>query len=257
MRIFLLGLISTLLSCSYSDRNIAKMAANDLELKYAQAITSSIVEKSFSEIEPYVTPELSEKSFLDNVDKMAASVPTMPVTIEVFQVTTTNLDNLLTKEIRFELTFSNDQRNILNLYTRGKAEAEKIVGFHFQDGAVIKNLTSFKLNDKPFTNYVFLILSVAAQLVVIIAAIGCLLLRPKRWLVWLIFISFGLILFELNWATNHIDIQPLRATMLAGYISKKGLEYSPWFIGFALPIGAIIFLKLYGKQVAVKIKRQA
>ncbi len=82
--------------------------------------------------------------------------------------------------------------------------------------------------------------------------------RPeiRKWGLWLIFISMGFVLFELDWVNNHIDIQLLRAVTLAGYISKKGFEYSPWFVGFSIPIGAIVFLTIYSRPLLAKIKKK-
>jgi hypothetical protein len=60
-----------------------------------------------------------------------------------------------------------------------------------------------------------------------------------RW-IWFIFISVGIIQFDLNWTTGRMGLRPV-ALILFGSQFSHPPDFVPWVLSTSVPIGAILF----------------
>jgi hypothetical protein len=244
-----LSLNLVLSSCSYTNRGLAKSVVSPSEQGLATEITEAITDKSFEKLRPFASSYLTESSFVASLSQMTWFVPAKPTSIEPFFVEMGNKDGQALKYIRFELIFPTGQKSILNLYIGKDNGTEQIFGLNFQDAAAIQKKNEFTLQNRSVIDFVFLFLSVGVVIVILAMALVCVILRPKRWILWLIFILQGFSIFDLNWASDKVSFEPFRILMLGGSVSKGGLEYSPWLVDFSIPIGAILFFLKFRSQI--------
>jgi hypothetical protein len=81
----------------------------------------------------------------------------------------------------------------------------------------------------------------AVPLLIIVALIICIRSRIRRKWLWIIFILLGFIRFRFDWASGHFDVQPVSVALFGASFFRPS-PYAPWILGFAIPVGAIIFL---------------
>jgi hypothetical protein len=117
-----------------------------------------------------------------------------------------------------------------------------VFGCHFAlipDSLAVLN--RFSLRGKTPFQYGFLLLCAAVPAFIIYTLVLCMRTRLRRKWVWVVFILFGLVQFQMNWTTGEWGIQPL-SLLLLGASAFRANMYAPWIITFALPIGAMLFL---------------
>ncbi|MBO0695369.1 MAG: hypothetical protein J2P56_04615, partial [Verrucomicrobia bacterium] len=117
-----------------------------------------------------------------------------------------------------------------------------ISGANFQalpDSLQVLNQFTFK--NKPAIHYLFFFASLLIPLFIIATIIVCLRSGVRRRWLWIIFILFGMMQFQLNWTTNQMAFQPI-SVMLLGASFFRASSYSPVVLSFGIPVGAIIFL---------------
>lgn len=102
-------------------------------------------------------------------------------------------------------------------------------------------VNEFSLANKTVIQYGFFILCVASPIFILSSFIFALLTKfPRRKWLWLIFILFGISKISMNWNTGELGFQLLNINLLGASSWSAGIS-SPWYLGFAFPLGAVCF----------------
>jgi hypothetical protein len=119
-----------------------------------------------------------------------------------------------------------------------------IVDSHFQSiPDSLEILNRFTFSGKSSMHYLVFAICIAIPLLILVALIICIRSRIRRKWLWIIFILLGFVQFRFDWSTGHFDVQPLSFELLgAGFFRTS--PYAPWILGFAIPVGALLFLIL-------------
>lgn len=105
----------------------------------------------------------------------------------------------------------------------------------------LEHANAFTLSGKNVIQYAFLCLVIALGGFVIATFVICYRSPDikNRWL-WMVFILFGFFQASMNWTTGETSIIPITIHTPPVFVFSDGL-YTPWILGFTIPIGAIIF----------------
>jgi len=122
------------------------------------------------------------------------------------------------------------------------AGAMSVLGSHFQPIAdSLETLNRFTFTGKSIIHYLVFAACIAVPAFILVALVVCIRSRIRRKWLWIIFILLGFVQFRFDWATGHFEIQPI-SFALFGASAFRPSPYAPWILGFAIPVGAIIFL---------------
>ncbi len=117
-----------------------------------------------------------------------------------------------------------------------------IVGAAFQSIPDSLEVThQFTFAGKSLRHYLVFVICVVIPGVVLVALVLCIRSRVRRKWLWILFILLGVVQFRFNWTSGKFDIQPL-SFLLFGGSALRGSLHAPWILGFALPVGAVVFL---------------
>lgn len=117
-----------------------------------------------------------------------------------------------------------------------------VLGSHFQPILdSLEALNRFTFTGKSILHYLFFAACIAVPALILVALIVCIRSQIRRKWLWIIFILLGFVQFRLDWASGHIEVQPI-SFALFGASAFQPSPYAPWILGFAIPVGAIIFL---------------
>jgi hypothetical protein len=106
-------------------------------------------------------------------------------------------------------------------------------------------------NGRSIWHYLFLLLTIVVPLFCIVSATVCLRSKVRRKWLWIMFILFGFVSFQLNWTTGQIVLEPLSLQFLGSSIA-----YGPWMISFSLPLGGFLVLLLRKKLLPKEVANQ-
>jgi hypothetical protein len=106
-----------------------------------------------------------------------------------------------------------------------------------------------------FGTTLFLLLTIVVPLFCIVSATVCLRSKVRRKWLWIMFILFGFVSFQLNWTTGQIVLEPLSLQFLGSSIVRAGV-YGPWMISFSLPLGGFLVLLLRKKLLPKEVANQ-
>lgn len=129
--------------------------------------------------------------------------------------------------------------NVVVVREQGKTA---VIGGTFQSiPNSLEVINRFSFAGKPLVHSLVFIIWVAVPLVILTALVRCIRSRILRKWLWILFILLGFVQFRFDWTSGQFDIQPLAALLFGASIFRAGL-YGPWIFGFALPVGAVVFL---------------
>jgi hypothetical protein len=129
-----------------------------------------------------------------------------------------------------------------NIAVGHQGGATAIVDSHFQSiPDSLEVLNRFTFTGKSVVHYLVFAVCLAVPLLVLVALIICIRSRIRRKWLWIIFILLGFVQFQFDWANGHFGVQPI-SFLLFGASAFRSSPYAPWILGFAIPVGAIIFL---------------
>jgi len=129
-----------------------------------------------------------------------------------------------------------------NIAVSHQGGATAIVDSHFQPiPNSLEILNGFTFVGKSAVHYLVFAIWFAVLLLILVALIICIRSRIRRKWLWIIFILLGFIRFRFDWTSGHFDVQPV-SVVLFGVSAFRSNLYAPWILGFAIPVGAIIFL---------------
>jgi hypothetical protein len=120
--------------------------------------------------------------------------------------------------------------------------AMSVLGSHFQPVPdSLEALNRFTLTGKSMVHYLVFAACIAVPAFILVALVVCIRSRIRRKWLWIIFILLGFVQSRLDWASGHVEVQPISFALFGASAFKPG-PYAPWTLGFSIPVGAIIFL---------------
>ena len=146
-----------------------------------------------------------------------------------------------TTNLSYQFHFQ-DSWAVGNVMVGHPAEGKTVLDSHFRlvpDSLEVLN--RFTLAGKSVIHYLVLAVCVAVPLLILVALVVCIRSRIRRKWLWIVFILVGFVQFRLDWASGAYDIQLLSFLVFGASAIKPGL-YASWVLGFAIPVGAIVFL---------------
>jgi len=105
----------------------------------------------------------------------------------------------------------------------------------------LESLNRFTFAGKSVVHYLVFAACIAVPAFILLSLIVCIRSRIRRKWLWIIFILLGFGQFRLDWTSGRFDVQPISFVLL-GTNALRPSSYSPWILGFAVPVGAIIFM---------------
>jgi hypothetical protein len=102
-------------------------------------------------------------------------------------------------------------------------------------------LNRFTFQNKSAIHYLFFFACILIPLFIVAVIVLCFRSRVRRRWLWIIFILFGIMQFQLNWTTGQFVLRPI-SVMLLGASFFRASSYAPIVLSFGIPIGAMIFL---------------
>lgn len=117
-----------------------------------------------------------------------------------------------------------------------------IAGLHLKRmAASLERVNAFRWSGRTARHYLVLLACVLVPLTIGYALVAC--AREEglrlRW-AWLLFIAVGIGRLGLNWTTGAVFVRP--SILFLGTSAWRAGPYAPWFLSFALPVGAVAFL---------------
>jgi hypothetical protein len=94
--------------------------------------------------------------------------------------------------------------------------------------------------------WIFAALAIFIPLLIFTSAFLCFINRPKRRVLWLIFIFTGFFQINFNWSTGPISFYPL-GVIFFGFKINQIDSVGPWILSVSLPLGAVIYLLKWKK----------
>ncbi|MBA3963303.1 MAG: hypothetical protein H0X40_15580 [Chthoniobacterales bacterium] len=105
----------------------------------------------------------------------------------------------------------------------------------------LEALNRFTFANKSIVHYLVFAACVTIPALILAALVVCIRSRIRRKWLWIIFILVGFVQFRFDWVSGHFNVQPI-SFALFGASAFRPSPYAPWILGFAIPVGAIIFL---------------
>ncbi|HEY1769250.1 MAG TPA: hypothetical protein VGG02_03225 [Chthoniobacterales bacterium] len=168
-----------------------------------------------------------------------------PVSVEVIGVgvfgITSSRDSRQTTNLSYQIHFR-DTWAAGNVALGHKSGAVSVLGAHFQTiPDSLEVLNRFTFAGKSPLHYLVFALCIAVPVFILVVLVICI-RSPIRWKwLWIIFILPGLVQFQFGWISGRLNVQPISLLVL-GANAFRPSPYAPWTLGFAIPVGAIIFL---------------
>ena len=131
-----------------------------------------------------------------------------------------------------------------NIAIGHQGSSTAIVDSHFRSiPDSLEVLNRFTFARKSVVHYLVFALCIAIPLLILVALIVCIRSRIRRKWLWIIFILLGFVQFRFDWSSGHFNVQPISLALFGASAFRPG-PYAPWTLGFAIPVGAILFLAL-------------
>ena len=168
-----------------------------------------------------------------------------PVSVEIIGCTvftnTSNQGTVRTTNLSYQIHFP-DSWAAGNIAVGHQSGATYIVDSHFRSiPDSLEVLNRFAFSGKSVVHYLVFALCVAIPLLILVALILCIRSRVRRKWLWIVFILLGFVQFRFDWSSGHFDVQPVSFALFGASAFRPG-PYAPWILGFAIPVGAILFL---------------
>ncbi len=131
-----------------------------------------------------------------------------------------------------------------NIAVGHRERAAAVVDTHFQSiPDSLEALYRFTFSGKSVVHYLVFAACIIIPFFILVTLIVCIRSRIRRKWLWIIFILLGFVQFHFDWSTGHFGVQPI-SFLLFGASCFRPSTYAPWILGFAIPVGAILFLAL-------------
>lgn len=216
------------------DRVLAQQAISDVETGNADSLAAKLP--------PELRPQLASA-----FPKMRASLPTNePVQVQLVdgRFVERASDNVRLRQAYLAFELSSGGKFALAQFTiirTGRAATITQLSFNRLPGPAT-SINSFTLLNKSVSEYLFLLLPLAAVVVTIAGIVRVWRSGRFRWRwLWTIGCLVGFGVLSINWTTGHTSFQPISFQLLSAGIMKVGL-IGPWIISVSVPVIAIYIL---------------
>jgi hypothetical protein len=238
--IFALLLIS---SCSsideISEENVPNEANNYAKL-FIEKLNNGEIDYCLSQInEQYQNEEL--KNFLLDFFESLTDKNPKDYSILAYRYSTLYSDNSITTyEFRYEYEYA-DVFAYFTFQLEEKEDLFQVFGFSIDTSKdSLRNLNQFHFKDKSIIHYIFLLLTIAVPIFILVSVVFAIISPIERKWAWILFILLGFITFTLNWTDGQIGFKLISLKLFGAGFTKFGI-IEPWILSFAIPIGAIVF----------------
>ena len=105
----------------------------------------------------------------------------------------------------------------------------------------LQKANAFTFERAGVQHYLFLVCTITVPLFIIVTLVACVRTKMRRgkW-IWIFFILFGIGQLSINWSTGEMFVKTFNFQLL-GSGTLRASAYSPWFLMFSMPVGAILF----------------
>lgn len=141
-----------------------------------------------------------------------------------------------------------DRRILANVATRTSPSGLAVIGLEVNvlpDS--LENIHRFTFSNKPPVCYAVLPFLLLIPLLIFYTLVKCILDKPRRRWLWVLFIIFGIGSLSVNWTTTEPSFDLLSFQLFgAGVFSEL---YGPWVFSVSLPVGAVVYLLYRRKKI--------
>jgi hypothetical protein len=146
-----------------------------------------------------------------------------------------------TTNLSYQIHFK-DSWTVGNVLLGHPSGTVSVLGSRFQPVPdSLEVLNRFTFTGKSIIHYLVFAVCVVVPAFILFALVVCIRSRIRRKWLWIIFILLGFVQFRFDWASGRFDIQPITFALF-GASAFRPSPYAPWILGFAIPLGAVLFL---------------
>ena len=223
--------------------NMPTKFASDKEEAVAKDWLQQVRDRHFDAIIAASDDSLGRDELRSELEKMAAAIPPGEPT-SVVLVGDQHMSSPAGNAVNLSYEYNYGGRYVLgNVAIGTRAGLSRIVGMHVValDGP-LEAQHRFDLAGHAPVAYLVLAGAILMPLFSLAVLVLCIRtpLKGRKW-PWILFILFGVCSVSVNWATDAWAFQLLSFRLLSASALSTG-PYSPWVLGFSLPLGAVLFL---------------
>jgi hypothetical protein len=235
--------VFALLGCDRS--SMMKKMIPEQDAAVAKRYVEAIRHGEYETVEQNAAPSIAGPDLRSNLTSLRAVFPgsstdptsIKPVALRFFG----NKHEAINTSITLEYEFPGEWV-LAEVTTQKVGDAVTITGVHARSmPESIESVNGFTFADKGGSQYIVLILAIAAPLLALYAFVMCIKTRLgwSKWL-WLVSILVGVGKLTVNWTTGQLFVTPFAIQLVPGGANAMG--YAPWMVYTSLPVGAIAFL---------------
>lgn len=248
MKSALIAVISLLfIGCFNEKAMIQKFAPKDDD-EFARHFIDLIRQARYEEADPMLDPAVTAQAGAKGLSQLHGVVDHGdPIAVElvganvVFFKPWGGSASKRQSNLTYQLQFQNAWAVAAFLVETGPT-GRHISGANFQPvGDSLQVLNRFTFKNKSAAHHLFFFACVLIPLFIIATIVICFRSRVRRRWLWIIFIAFGVMQFQLNWTTGQTAFRPI-SVLLLGASFFRASSYAPIVFSFGIPVGAIIFL---------------
>jgi hypothetical protein len=230
------------LLCACDDAAMMKRYAPLQDEPVARKYLDLLLQKKTGQLQQDLNLNVADVDPAQKLRDLVDDLPVeTPISVKVVGAREAQENDVRKVDFTYECEFENAWY-LVEIALQKKDNLWTILGLHDKRLAdSLENLNKFTLWDKGLNQYVVLLLAFFSLALSLYSLILCIRTRtgPSRWM-WASIILIGVGHLAVNWTTGElifplfaIHVPPARAT---------AAFYGPWFIGFSLPFGALVFL---------------
>lgn|GEM_PF-2835787 len=229
------------LGCSQDRRfqDAATRAVPAADRQLAETVLQQIQSRQFAAVVSHSVPELQN-------DKAA---PLLDIISRYLNAGTLRAQNLVGWQVntkqKFSTLYYQQERSgsqlLLKIVISHAGSAPLLLNFDCQKlSHPLQQLHAFTFQHRTHSHYIMLALTGLTPLLIVLTFVRCLRRPVKMKFLWLVLILVGFASVTMNWTSGAVTVTLLDANLL-GTVFFRGNRFSPWIIGFSLPIGAVLY----------------
>jgi len=220
--------------------SIADDAKEQIALEYIQRLIDGDFEALVEELEP----TLQTSNAVESLEKLSSYIPKeAPSTTNLVGYHYARFGD---RPPRYNLTYQfgyGSKWVLANAAWDELPDGSRVIAglSAYQMPAPLQETHAFSFKRAGVRHYLFLAGAILIPVFILTTLVACIRTKISRrkWL-WIIFVLVGMAQFSFNWTTGEFDVKFLTVQLLGAGILRASI-YSPWFLMFSLPVGAIVF----------------
>jgi hypothetical protein len=237
-------LLMLLGACNYEDLTqgmISKLVPEDA-LAFSQAYLQHVHDGDLVYMKRYLDGELQAKINDEELLKVSGYFPKGQLASrKIIGVNVHQVNAQWQANLTYEYQFADGWAVASVLLARAQ-EGFSVLGVHvYRTPASQGEINRLTLAGKTPLHYLVLALAAGAAALTLVSAVVCFRTPiPRRKWLWVLFVLVGFCSFHINWTTGQWEFMPVVVQLFSASALAAG-PYSPWFISFSFPLGAIVF----------------